>query len=111
IIPSENASPTQPDGFLGSYLKDSATGSLDFTRDDGSCGSAIYQITRIAQQLGSRNVLGELRAQESFIRGIFKEATHQIRHSRQQFAYWRIFPDAIIHLDQRALDRTCHSVA
>ena len=55
-------------------------------------------------------MLGELRAQESFIRGIFKEATHQIRHPRQQFAHWRIFADAITHLDQRALDRAGHSV-
>src|SRR2546421_1174198 len=70
---------------------------------------AVYQITRITQQLRRRNMLRELRAQESFIRGIFKKATHQIRHTWQQFAHWRIFAYPIAHLDECALDRPGHS--
>src|SRR5204863_4766216 len=99
VIPSENASPARAEGSRGARNDRGRRRIL-----------AVHQITRITQQLGCRNMFRELRAQESFIRGIFKEATHQVRHPRQQFAHWRIFPDPITHLDQRALDWTRHSV-
>ncbi len=64
----------------------------------------------IAEQLDGGGFVGKLGLQESFVRGVLEQSPDEIRHAGQQFADRAIFPHAITHLDQRALDRAGHSV-
>jgi hypothetical protein len=55
-------------------------------------------------------VVGKLRLEKSFVRSVFEQPPHEIRHAGQQLAHRTILAHAITHLDQGALDRARHSI-
>ncbi len=70
----------------------------------------LDQLFWIAQQFFRRHVLGKFCPQESFVRRVLEQAPNQISHAGQQLANRTVFPDAIPHLHQRALDGAGHAV-
>jgi len=68
--------------------------------------------SRAAQEAGTveGTPLGEAMPHEALVRRVLEQAPNEISHAGQQLADWTIFPDAIPHLDQRALDRSGHAV-
>src|SRR5207253_9385801 len=56
------------------------------------------------------NVLRKFSAQETFVRSVFEQTAHEVRHSGKQLTDRTIFANAVTHLDERAFHRTGHAV-